>query len=152
MATFGGRTEIAFELQVRVYFQDTDAAGVVFHATYLDFMERARIEWLRGLGFEPRELARRFQLLFIVRELSIAYLKPAMLDDLVAVTAQVEKMGRVQLTFRQEVRRGDEVLTQASINVACVTAGSLRPMPIPDEVRAALGEEIASGTRNIRTA
>jgi len=84
---------MAFAIPVRVYHQDTDAAGVVFHATYLDFMERARVEWLRNQGFEPQELARRFRLVFIVRHLDIAYLKPALLDDLVTVTAAVEKTG-----------------------------------------------------------
>lgn len=123
---------------MRVYFQDTDAAGVVFHATYLDFMERARIEWLRACGFEPQELARRFQLVFIVRELQIAYLKPALLDDLVTVSASVDHLGRAQLTFGQEVRRGVELLARAAVNVACVAAQSLKPMPIPGEIRDAL--------------
>jgi acyl-CoA thioester hydrolase len=125
---------------VRVYFQDTDAAGVVFHATYLDFMERARIEWLRAKGFEPRELARRFRLLFIVRQMQVSYLKPAQLDDLVRVSAAVEKMGRVQVTFVQEVRRGGEALMRASVNVACVETGSFRPVPIPEEVLAAFAD------------
>lgn len=125
---------------------------MVFHATYLDFMERARIEWLRALGFEPQELARRFQLVFIVRELAIAYLRPAVLDDLLAVTALVESVGRAQLTFRQEVRRGDEILIRATVNVACVAAGSLKPMPMPEPVRAALGAEGAAGIVEIRTA
>lgn len=150
MATCGGRTEIGFELPVRVYFQDTDAAGVVFHATYLDFMERARIEWLRARGFEPRELARRFRLVFIVRELEIAYLKPALLDDLVAVTAEVSNLGRAQLTFGQEVQRGGELLARAAVNVACVAAESLKPMPIPTEIRAALGPETGPGLRQTR--
>jgi acyl-CoA thioester hydrolase len=129
---------------VRVYFQDTDAAGVVFHATYLDFMERARIEWLRARGFEPKELARRFQLVFIVRQLDIAYLKPAMLDDLVTVSAGLEKMGRAQVTFVQEVRRGEEILIRATVNVACVAADGFRPMPIPEEVRTSFAGESES--------
>lgn len=144
MATCGGRTEIGLELPVRVYFQDTDAAGVVFHATYLDFMERARIEWLRARGFDPQELAHRFQLVFIVRELQIAYLRPALLDDLVTVSAGVNNLGRAQLTFGQEVKRGEELLARAAVNVACVAAQSLKPMPIPGEIRAALGSEAGS--------
>lgn len=99
---------MAFAIPVRVYYQDTDAAGVVFHATYLDFMERARVEWLRNRGFEPQELARRFRLVFIVRHLDIAYMKPALLDDLVTVTAAVQRLGRAQLTLVQDVMRGNE--------------------------------------------
>jgi len=132
---------MAFAMPVRVYYQDTDAAGVVFHATYLDFMERARVEWLRSHGFEPQELARRFRLLFIVRHLDIAYLKPAMLDDLVTVTAAVQKLGRAQVTLLQEVFRGREALVRASVNLACVVTGSLKPMPVPDEVLASFADE-----------
>ncbi len=132
---------MAFALPVRVYHQDTDAGGVVFHATYLDFMERARVEWLRNRGLEQRELARRFQLAFIVRHLDIAYLKPAVLDDLVTVTSTVQKLGRAQVTLVQEIMRGREVLVRASVNLACVATGSLKPMPVPDEVRAAFADE-----------
>jgi len=132
---------MAFAMPVRVYYQDTDAAGVVFHATYLDFMERARVEWLRSQGFEPQELARRFRLLFIVRHLDIAYVKPAMLDDLVTVTAAVQKLGRAQVTLVQEVLRGSEALVRASVNLACVATGNLKPMPVPDEVLASFADE-----------
>lgn len=133
-----------FEIPVRVYFQDTDAGGVVFHATYLDFMERARIEWLRSKGFEPAELVRRFGLLFIVRQLEIAYAKPAILDDLVSVTAGVVKIGRAQLTFAQEIRRAAEVLVRASVNIACVGSGNFRPTAFPEEVRKAIAEEVSA--------
>jgi len=128
-------------MPVRVYYQDTDAAGVVFHATYLNFMERARVEWLRNQGFEPQELARRFRLVFIVRHLEIAYVKPAVLDDLLVVTAAVQKLGRAQLTLVQEVLRGREALVRASVNLACVATGSLKPMPVPDEVLASFADE-----------
>jgi acyl-CoA thioester hydrolase len=132
---------MVFAIPVRVYYQDTDAGGVVFHATYLDFMERARVEWLRKQGFEPQELVRRFRLLFIVRHLDIAYIKPAVLDDLVTVTATVEKLGRAQVTVVQGVMRGKETLVRASVNLACVTSGSLKPMPFPDEVRVSFADE-----------
>ena len=133
---------MAFAIAVRIYYQDTDAAGVVFHSTYLNFMERARVEWLRSQGFEPRELARRFRLVFIVRHLDIAYIKPAVLDDLVSVTASVQKLGRAQVTLVQEVMRGKEALVRASVNLACVATGSLKPMSVPDEVRASFAEEV----------
>ncbi len=136
-----GDLKIAFELPVRVYFQDTDAGGVVFHATYLDFLERARTEWLRAKGFDQTELARRFKLVFMVRQLEIAYVKPAWLDDLVIVTADVEKLGRAQLTFKQEIRRGVEVLLRALVNVACVETADFKPVPIPEALRASLGND-----------
>ena len=123
-----------------MYYQDTDAGGVMFHATYLDFLERARMEWMRARGFDARELAGRFRLVFIVRKLEIAYMKPALLDDLVSVTAAVEKMGRAQLTFAQQIRRDGETLVRAAVNVACVEAGSLRPAPFPEEIRASLAQ------------
>ena len=141
MPSSGGSIEIGFELPVRVYFQDTDAGGVVFHATYLDFLERARVEWLRAKGFDQTELARRFKLVFMVRQLEIAYVKPALLDDLVTVTAEVEKIGRAQLTFLQEVRRGEETLLRASVNVACVATEGFKPMAIPGELQASLGRD-----------
>lgn len=132
---------MAFGMPVRVYYQDTDAAGVVFHANYLDFMERARVEWLRIQGFEPQELARRFRLMFIVRHLDIAYMKPAVLDDVVTVTAAVQKLGRAQVTLVQEVMRGTEVLVRASVNLACVATDTLKPMPVPNQVLASFTDE-----------
>jgi acyl-CoA thioester hydrolase len=133
--------DMTFTLSVRVYYQDTDAAGVVFHATYLDFMERARVEWLRQQGFEPQELARRFRRVFIVRHLQLAYLKPAVLDDLVTVTAAVQKLGRAQVTLTQEVLRGKQALVRATVNLACVATGSLKPMPVPEEVLASFSDD-----------
>mgnify|MGYP001792224798 CR=1 FL=1 len=123
---------------MRVYYQDTDAGGVVFHATYMDFFERARMEWMRAQGFDGTHLASRFRLVFIVRQLEVAYMKPALLYDLVMVSAAVEKMGRAQLTFAQEVMRNGEILVRATINVACVGVDDLKPMPFPEEIRAVL--------------
>ena len=135
-----------------MYYQDTDAGGVMFHATYLDFLERARTEWMRARGFDVRELAGRFRLVFIVRKLEIAYMKPALLDDLVSVTAAVEKMGRAQLTFAQQIRRDGETLVRAAVNVACVEAGSLRPAPFPEEIRASLAQGAKSAMNEITRA
>lgn len=123
---------------MRVYYQDTDAGGVMFHGVYLNFFERARMDWMRACGFEAVTLASRYGVLFIVRQLEIAYLKPALLDDLVTVSAQVSGMGRAQLTFDQSIRREGDCLARAAINVACVGAQSLRPVPFPQELRARL--------------
>ncbi len=128
----------AFALPVRVYYQDTDAGGVVFHARYVNFFERARTEWLRHIGFSVRDLAQREKLLFIVRELHVRYLRPAVLDDQLAVTAAVEHLGFVSLTMEQRVMRGAELLVHASVNLASVAADELKPMRVPPHVRVAL--------------
>jgi acyl-CoA thioester hydrolase len=125
----------AFDLAVRVYYQDTDAGGVVYHGTYLDYFERARSEWLRALGFDIGEMAQREGVVFIVRDLRIAYAKPARLDDLLAVSVAVEHLGRAQFTLFQVVRRDGEALVCASVNLACVAAGSFKPLRVPEAVR-----------------
>jgi acyl-CoA thioester hydrolase len=126
----------AFRLPVRVYYQDTDAGGVVFHGRYLDFFERARTEWLRQLGFDVRQLAERDGLLFIVRELSVSYMRPAQVDDLLTVTAAIDHLGRVQFTLDQRVLRGTDVLVQGTVNLACVSVAGLRPMRVPQRMHA----------------
>ncbi len=127
---------------MRVYYQDTDAGGVVFHGTYLNFLERARMEWMRARGFDARQLTARSRLVFIVRRLELAYLKPALLDDLLSVSAAVEKMGRAQLTFAQQIRREGDTLVRAAVNVACVAADNLKPVAFPAEILAALAEGV----------
>jgi acyl-CoA thioester hydrolase len=127
-----------FALPIRVYYQDTDAGGVVFHAGYVDFLERARTEWLRHIGYSVRELAAEQNMLFIVRELHVRYLKPAVLDDELKVTAAVEHLGFVSLTMEQQVLRGAELLVHASVNLACVAADALKPIRVPAQVRAAV--------------
>lgn len=128
----------AFRLPVRVYYQDTDAGGVVFHATYLDYFERARTEWLRDLGFDIGVLARRDGLVFIVREVRVVYVRPAQLDDLLEVTVGIEHIGRAQFTLSQQVLCGAQALARGSVNLACVDSGSLRPMRVPDTLRTVL--------------
>lgn len=131
-----------FVLPVRVYYQDTDAGGVVFHARYVNFLERARTEWLRDLGFSVRELAERDRLLFIVREVHARYLKPAVLDDELAVSARVEHLSYVSLTMEQRVMRGTELLVHASVNLACVAADTLKPMRVPAHLAEALANSM----------
>jgi len=133
----------AFSLSLRVYYQDTDAGGVVFHANYLNFFERARTEWLRELGFDVRELAATDGLMFIVREVRVNYMRPAQVDDLLTVTAVLHHLGRAQFTLGQSVLRGEEVLVQGTVNLACVSAEGLKPIRVPPRVYAALEESIA---------
>ncbi|MFN0317136.1 MAG: tol-pal system-associated acyl-CoA thioesterase [Burkholderiales bacterium] len=124
---------------MRVYFQDTDAGGVVFHATYLNFLERARTEWLRSLGIALGALTDGEQILFIVRRLQADFRKPAKLDDLLQVSATLAKLGRAQITLAQQVVRNDELLLDAEVNLACVSREELRPVPLPEPIRTQLG-------------
>jgi acyl-CoA thioester hydrolase len=135
----GAQAPATFSLLVRVYYQDTDAGGVVFHGGYLNFFERARTEWLRQLGFDVRQLAEDEGVLFIVRELRVSYLRPAQVDDMLTVTATVENLGRAQFTLDQRVLRGADLLVQGSVNLACVSVQGLKPARVPPRVYGALG-------------
>ena len=129
-----------FSLPVRVYYQDTDASGVVYHSTHLNFMERARYEWLRGLGFNVNSLLEFHKILFMVRSLEIEYFKPAVLDDLLNVTVAVEKMGRSRITLAQEILRNHIKLVNATIHVVCVGTETLKPVSIPVPLREKIGK------------
>ena len=128
-----------FALPVRVYYQDTDAGGVVYHSTYLDFLERARYEWLRDLGFDIHSLVQIHKVIFMVRSLSIEYFEPALLDDLLNVTVQEAEMGRSRINISQHVLRGTTLLATAAVQAVCVGAGSLRPVSVPVPLRHKLG-------------
>jgi acyl-CoA thioester hydrolase len=129
-----------YSFPVRVYYQDTDAGGVVYHSTHLDFMERARYEWLRELGYDVNALIQIHKMLFMVRSLEIEYFKPAVLDDLLHVTVQVEKIGRSRITIFQEILRSDVKLVNATVHVVCVGADSLKPVRVPVPLRQKIGE------------
>jgi len=130
----GGRSPQAISggaLSVRVYYEDTDAGGVVYYANYLKYLERARTEFIRALGVEQRALAEETGLAFAVRSLSAEYLKPARLDDELLVTTAVEALGRAQVTFAQAIRRGDETLLTAQVRVACLDLARGKPTAMP---------------------
>jgi acyl-CoA thioester hydrolase len=120
-----------FSWPVRVYYEDTDAAGVVYYANYLSFMERARTEWLRALGFEQTELAASAGVAFVVRSAAIDYLKPARFSDGLQVTVELIKVGAGQIDVAQHVLRGGELLARATIKVVCVELRTMRPVRIP---------------------
>jgi len=124
-----------YSFPVRVYFENTDAGGVVYHGEYLKFLERARTEWLRHLGYDHQALARDHRVLFVVTSLAIDFAKPARLDDSLAVSVRLESLGKVRCVFAQEVRRDDEVLVSARVTVACVTGENFRPTEIPEPLR-----------------
>jgi acyl-CoA thioester hydrolase len=124
-----------FSLPVRVYFQDTDAGGVVYHANYLNFMERARTEWLRAHGYSNAGLMKEFGMVFVVRSMKLDYLKPALLDDSLDVTALIKDIGRSRLTLLQTVRRGEELLTEAEVHLVCVSLENFKPVSVPEVLR-----------------
>ena len=128
---------------VRVYYEDTDSGGVVYHANYMKFMERARSEWLRSQGFEQDELAERHGVIFAVRAISLRYLLPARFNDLLQVSVSLLRRGRASLDFRQQVLRetgrgtGDPaatVLCSGSVSIACLDSATLRPRRLPQHL------------------
>ncbi len=120
-----------FVYQVRVYWEDTDAGGVVYYANYLKFMERARTEWLRSLGFEQQVLRETHGVVFVVRRVEIDYLAPARLDDLLVVTTGLLEMTRTCLTVAQEIA-ADNRLTRAKVQIVCIDPESFKPVKIPE--------------------
>jgi acyl-CoA thioester hydrolase len=121
-----------FTWPVRVYYEDTDAAGLVYYANYPRFMERARTEWLRALGFELTDLKHEHGLLFIVSRLEMEFLKPALFNDTLSVSVEMSRAGKASLELTQRVLRGpEELICRANVRIACVDSDSLRPRGIP---------------------
>lgn len=123
-----------FAIPVRVYWEDTDAGGVVYHASYLRFLERARTDWLRAIGIDQSALLRDERRQFAVVEASIRYHRPARFDDLLRVSVWVEERRGASLVLQQEIRRdgaGDELLISATVRAACLDSDTLRPRPLP---------------------
>jgi len=118
---------VAYRLPVRVYWEDTDAGGVVYYANYLRFLERARSDWLRALGVHQEAERQRSGQVFVVHHVDASYLKPARLDDLLDVRVGVQEARSASLTFAQSIWRGNTELLRARIRVACVDAASFKP-------------------------
>jgi acyl-CoA thioester hydrolase len=124
-----------FQWPVRVYYEDTDSAGVVYYANYLRFMERARTEWMRALGFEQDRLLHDDGLLFAVRSASLEFLSPARFNDELEVSAGLVRRARASLTFQQVITRSqvpDTPLCTGQVRIACLDAATFRPRPIPE--------------------
>lgn len=124
-------TRAPFTHDVRVYYEDTDAAGVVYYANYLRFMERARTEWLAARGHRVAELADSAAIVFVVTHADVAFRQPARLGDLLAVGVDVVEQGRARWMVRQPIRRGGEAVVDATITLAAVDRNTLRPRRIP---------------------
>ncbi|MBI5899377.1 MAG: tol-pal system-associated acyl-CoA thioesterase [Rhodocyclales bacterium] len=117
-------------VEVRVYYEDTDAAGIVYYANYLRFIERGRTEFLRALGHDQHRLMAE-GVAFAVRSVQAEYLKPARLDELLTVDTAIAELGRAQLVFAQRIRRGEELLLDAKIRIACIDPARGKPIPMP---------------------
>jgi acyl-CoA thioester hydrolase len=130
-----------FTWPVRIYYEDTDAGGIVFYANYLKFFERARTEWLRARGVDQHALAQQDGAIFVVKHAAIDYHAPARLDDVLNLTLSIEKLGRASVLFAQQAWCGELLLASAQVKVGCVDAATLRPRALPpataDKMRAA---------------
>ena len=136
-------------MQVRVYYEDTDFSGAVYHASYLRFMERGRTNYLRLLGADQRALFEETEreapgFAFVVRTMQIEFLKPARMDDLLEIVTETEEVKGASVTLHQRVMRGDEMLIEAHVKVAFVSGGRARPIPKPLRV-AMRADQDASG-------
>ena len=120
-----------FALPARVYYEDTDAGGIVYHANYLKFMERARMEWLRELGFELTDLMQQHNLVIVVRRIAIDYLKPALFNEALKVTVQLNKLGKASMTLQQRVIRQEDILCTAQVKLAVINVVNMRPQSFP---------------------
>ncbi len=155
-----------FSLPVRVYYEDTDAGGVIYYANYLRFFERCRAEWLRQTGFDQGTLLREYGVAFVVRAVGIEYLAPGRLDDLLDIGLEVEKIGRAQIVFRHRVWRREEngetsseknggtrELVSATVQVVCVALEAMKSTALPAALRSKLealqmagtGEDVGDG-------
>ncbi|NOT84923.1 MAG: tol-pal system-associated acyl-CoA thioesterase [Methylococcaceae bacterium] len=130
-----------FNWPIRVYYEDTDAGGVVYYANYLKFFERARTEMLRAIGYEQDQLRSSENILFVVRALQIDYLSPAHFNDLLAVSSTVTEIKRTRILFDQVITKESLTLCHAAISIACLNATSMRPTAIPQPLLEQLQNE-----------
>ena len=121
---------------VRVFYEDTDSGGVVYHTNYIKFLERTRTELLRSIGFEQDQLKDQENIIFAVRAINVDYLKPARFNDQLLVSARIKRIGPASILFKQSIIRetDDTLLCQAEVKIACLAADSLRPCPIPENI------------------
>ena len=132
------KTSYVHTLPLRVYYEDTDAGGVVFYANYLKFFERARTEWLRELKVHQSTLSQQMQLLFMVKKVEIEYIKPAALDYLLDIRSQITSIGGASIHFHQEAWHQDQQLCKSKVIVVCVDAKTMQATRIPSSLRSIL--------------
>jgi acyl-CoA thioester hydrolase len=124
----------SYEIKVRIYWEDTDAGGVVYYANYLKYLERCRTDWLRALGIDQYRLRAERQLQFVVVNVAVDFLRPAILNDEVLVTAGLERLSGATISFKQTIWRGTTQLIDATTRVACLDSGTLKPRAIPKDL------------------
>ncbi|MGK0296559.1 MAG: acyl-CoA thioester hydrolase [Gammaproteobacteria bacterium] len=130
---------LEFNWEVRVYYEDTDTAGVVYHTNYLKYMERARTEWLRFAGYSQRILAKDFQIAFVVANINIDFIAPAIFDELLNVHSTIPSSGGSKLEFRQTItNQSEQMKCHGDIKIACIDPNTFKPKRIPDEIKAKL--------------
>jgi acyl-CoA thioester hydrolase len=139
VASLGGVPPLPNPFPIRIYWEDTDAGGVVFYANYLKFFERARTEWLRAAGVGQQALREETGAMFVVAEVHMRYLAPAKLDDAIVVSVQVVEQGAASMVLAQEAWRGDTLLATGNIRIGCVQADTLKPRRIPAQVLQVIG-------------
>ena len=133
---------IEFSWPVRVYYEDTDAGGVVYYANYLKYLERARTEYLRSLGIEQDELERKENIIFAVHSMTIEYLKPAFFNELLDVSAIIAELRKASVCFQQTVsNQQHDILCRAQVKVACINSKTLKPVSIPEFITKELGHD-----------
>ena len=120
-----------FSFLLRVYYEDTDAGGIVYYANYLKFLERARTEWLRQKGINQIEILEKYSLAFVVRSINLTYYKPAQLDDELIVTCLVKEVKKCSFLCLQEIKKKEEVVNRAKVLIVCVDKKKMRPAPFP---------------------
>jgi acyl-CoA thioester hydrolase len=120
-----------FEWPIRVYYEDTDSGGVVYHSNYLNFMERARTEWLRSLGFEQDELITNQQCIFAVHSMQLKFRRPAKFNELLLIQSRITDLSGASFEFEQKIMHDDELLCDAVVKIACLNSNRFRPMAIP---------------------
>jgi len=123
-----------FSWPIRVYWEDTDAGAVVYHASYVRFLERGRSEWLRALGIHQRELAQQRDLLFAIRALELDFLRAAKLDDELVVRTSLRERRGASLVFDQGIWRGDELVLRAKVRAVCLSASAFKPVALPEDL------------------
>ena len=125
-------TGAPFSVPIRVYWEDTDAGGVVYHASYVRFLERARTEWLRAQGVGQQALRESEDLVLVIRGMTLDFHKPAKLDDELVVSVVMTERRKASLVIEQAIFRGDQALVHATVRVACLVASSFKPRPLPE--------------------
>ncbi len=130
----------AHNLPIRVYYEDTDAGGIVYYANHLKFFERARTEWLRDLGVSQTDLAQKHKQIFVVKKSEVEYRQPARHDDLLSIRSRIKQLGGASLTFVQQAILDDTVLCHCETVIVCVHSESMRPVKLHSDIRAILNK------------